>query len=77
MKVVLFLNSYSLHTLFHLKEFHMFMSILICSFLFQQFIRRCLQYRKEDRIDVFSLSSEDYLKPNYPKHSRQSNAEKS
>ncbi|XP_054707274.1 serine/threonine-protein kinase tousled-like 1 isoform X2 [Uloborus diversus] len=43
----------------------------------KQFIRRCLQYRKEDRIDVFSLSSEDYLKPNYPKHSRQSNAEKS
>lgn len=36
------------------------------------FIRRCLQYRKEDRIDVFSLSSEDYLKPNYSKHSRQS-----
>ncbi|KAG8192362.1 hypothetical protein JTE90_029093 [Oedothorax gibbosus] len=43
----------------------------------KQFIRRCLQYRKEDRIDVFSLSNEDYLKPNYPKHSRQSNAEKS
>ncbi|XP_067127400.1 serine/threonine-protein kinase tousled-like 2 isoform X3 [Centruroides vittatus] len=38
----------------------------------KQFIRRCLQYRKEDRIDVFSLASEEYLKPNYPKHSRQS-----
>ncbi|XP_055935139.1 serine/threonine-protein kinase tousled-like 2 isoform X2 [Argiope bruennichi] len=43
----------------------------------KQFIRRCLQYRKEDRIDVFSLANEDYLKPNYPKHSRQSSAEKS
>ncbi|XP_054724000.1 serine/threonine-protein kinase tousled-like 2 [Uloborus diversus] len=40
----------------------------------KNFIRRCLQYRKEDRIDVISLSSEDYLKPNYSKHSRQSNA---
>ncbi|XP_042907622.1 serine/threonine-protein kinase tousled-like 2 isoform X3 [Parasteatoda tepidariorum] len=43
----------------------------------KQFIRKCLQYRKEDRIDVFSLSNEDYLKPNYPKHSRQANADKS
>ncbi|XP_042906453.1 serine/threonine-protein kinase tousled-like 2 isoform X2 [Parasteatoda tepidariorum] len=38
----------------------------------KNFIRRCLQYRKEDRIDVISLSAEDYLKPNYSKHSRQS-----
>lgn len=37
----------------------------------KQFIRRCLQYRKEDRIDVFSLSNEEYLKPNYSKHGRQ------
>ncbi|PRD25655.1 UNVERIFIED_CONTAM: tlk2 [Trichonephila clavipes] len=40
----------------------------------KNFIRRCLQYRKEDRIDVISLSAEDYLKPNYSKHSRQSSA---
>ncbi|XP_077514768.1 tousled-like kinase isoform X11 [Amblyomma americanum] len=40
----------------------------------KQFIRRCLQYRKEDRIDVFSLSSEEYLKPNYSKHGRQASA---
>ncbi|CAN7997405.1 unnamed protein product [Ixodes pacificus] len=40
----------------------------------QQFIRRCLQYRKEDRIDVFSLSNEEYLKPNYSKHGRQASA---
>ncbi|XP_064456056.1 serine/threonine-protein kinase tousled-like 2 isoform X3 [Ornithodoros turicata] len=40
----------------------------------KQFIRRCLQYRKEDRIDVFTLSNEEYLKPNYSKHSRQSSA---
>ncbi|UYV68996.1 TLK2 [Cordylochernes scorpioides] len=38
----------------------------------KHFIRRCLQYRKEDRIDVFSMSQEDYLKPNYnSKHGRQ------
>lgn len=43
----------------------------------KHFIRRCLQYRKEDRIDVFALANEDYLKPNYPKHGRQANAEKS
>ncbi|UYV79583.1 TLK2 [Cordylochernes scorpioides] len=40
----------------------------------KHFTRRCLQYRKEDRIDVFSLANEDYLKPNYTKHSRQSAA---
>lgn len=40
----------------------------------KQFIRRCLQYRKEDRIDVFSLSNEEYLKPNYSKHGRQASA---
>ncbi|XP_054933178.1 serine/threonine-protein kinase tousled-like 2 isoform X4 [Dermacentor andersoni] len=40
----------------------------------KHFIRRCLQYRKEDRIDVFSLSNEEYLKPNYSKHGRQASA---
>ncbi|XP_076360720.1 serine/threonine-protein kinase tousled-like 2 isoform X2 [Tachypleus tridentatus] len=38
----------------------------------KNFIRRCLQYRKEDRIDVFTLSENEYLKPNYGKHGRQS-----
>ena len=28
----------------------------------QAFIRSCLQYRKEDRIDVFSLAKTDFLK---------------
>ncbi|XP_022258268.1 serine/threonine-protein kinase tousled-like 1 [Limulus polyphemus] len=40
----------------------------------KNFIRRCLQYRKEDRIDVFTLSENEYLKPNYGKHSRQSSS---
>ncbi|XP_015787805.1 serine/threonine-protein kinase tousled-like 2 [Tetranychus urticae] len=39
----------------------------------KHFIRRCLQYKKEDRIDVLSLSCEDYLKPS-TKHGRGSNS---
>ncbi|XP_074596895.1 serine/threonine-protein kinase tousled-like 2 isoform X2 [Brevipalpus obovatus] len=39
----------------------------------KQFIRRCLQYKKEDRIDVLALSSEDYLKPS-TKHGRGGNS---
>ncbi|RWS09831.1 serine/threonine-protein kinase tousled-like 1, partial [Dinothrombium tinctorium] len=39
----------------------------------KQFIRRCLQYRKEDRIDVLALSCDDYLKPT-TKHGRGSNS---
>ncbi|GAB6030544.1 hypothetical protein CHUAL_007409 [Chamberlinius hualienensis] len=35
------------------------------------FIRRCLQYRKEDRVDVLTLASDDYLKPPNTKHGRQ------
>ncbi|XP_003745176.1 serine/threonine-protein kinase tousled-like 2 [Galendromus occidentalis] len=29
----------------------------------KQFIRKCLQYHKEERIDVIALASEEYLKP--------------
>ena len=32
-------------------------------FLFQNFIRRCLTYHKEDRPDVLELAHDDYLKP--------------
>uniref|UniRef100_T1JAB8 Protein kinase domain-containing protein n=1 Tax=Strigamia maritima TaxID=126957 RepID=T1JAB8_STRMM len=35
------------------------------------FIRRCLQYRKEDRVDVLTLASDEYLKPPSAKHGRQ------
>ncbi|CAG9819394.1 unnamed protein product [Phaedon cochleariae] len=34
------------------------------------FIRSCLAYRKEDRIDVLSLARHEYLQPPMPKHSR-------
>jgi len=37
----------------------------------QSFIRSCLAYRKEDRIDVFSLARHEYLQPPMPKHGRQ------
>lgn len=36
----------------------------------QSFIRSCLAYRKEDRIDVLSLARHEYLQPPMPKHSR-------
>lgn len=39
-------------------------------FFFQSFIRSCLAYRKEDRIDVLSLARHEYLQPPMPKHSR-------
>jgi len=35
----------------------------------KSFTRKCLQYKKEDRIDVISLSNEDYLKPTKYKNS--------
>ncbi|XP_067002842.1 serine/threonine-protein kinase tousled-like 2 isoform X2 [Anabrus simplex] len=35
------------------------------------FIRSCLAYRKEERIDVFSLARHEYLQPPVPKHGRQ------
>lgn len=34
----------------------------------QSFIRGCLAYRKEDRMDVFALSRHEYLQPPVPKH---------
>lgn len=37
----------------------------------KSFIRCCLAYRKEDRIDVISLAKHDYLQPPVPKHGRQ------
>lgn len=40
----------------------------------QGFIRSCLAYRKEDRIDVISLARHDYLQPPVPKHGRQAPA---
>ncbi|XP_018564588.1 serine/threonine-protein kinase tousled-like 2 isoform X6 [Anoplophora glabripennis] len=36
----------------------------------KSFIRSCLAYRKEDRIDVLSLARHEYLQPPMPKHSR-------
>lgn len=51
--------------------------IIQCSYLYivdscsQSFIRSCLAYRKEDRIDVFSLARHEYLQPPMPKHGRQ------
>lgn len=36
----------------------------------KSFIRSCLAYRKEDRIDVLSLAKHEYLQPPLPKHSR-------
>ncbi|KAK9501708.1 hypothetical protein O3M35_012384 [Rhynocoris fuscipes] len=39
----------------------------------KSFIRSCLAYRKEDRIDVMSLSRHEYLQPPIPKHGRAAN----
>ncbi|XP_073970562.1 tousled-like kinase isoform X2 [Rhodnius prolixus] len=39
----------------------------------KSFIRSCLAYRKEDRIDVISLSRHEYLQPPIPKHGRAAN----
>lgn len=36
-------------------------------FTFQAFIRRCLVYRKEDRIDVHQLASDPFLMPHIRK----------
>ncbi|XP_054285343.1 serine/threonine-protein kinase tousled-like 2 isoform X3 [Macrosteles quadrilineatus] len=43
----------------------------------KSFIRACLAYRKEDRIDVMALARHDYLQPPVPKHGRQSAASSS
>jgi tousled-like kinase len=47
------------------------MNVYIVGFSLQSFIRSCLAYRKEDRIDVFSLARHEYLQPPVPKHGRQ------
>lgn len=36
-------------------------------FLSQAFIRRCLAYRKEDRVDVLQLASDPFLMPHVRK----------
>ncbi|XP_044734702.1 serine/threonine-protein kinase tousled-like 2 isoform X3 [Chrysoperla carnea] len=36
----------------------------------KSFIKSCLAYRKEERIDVFSLARHEYLQPPIPKHGR-------
>ncbi|XP_076297834.1 tousled-like kinase isoform X8 [Lasioglossum baleicum] len=37
------------------------------------FIKSCLAYRKEERIDVLTLAKHEYLQPPVPKHGRQAN----
>lgn len=45
-------------------------------FFFKQiFIRSCLAYRKEERIDVLTLARHEYLQPPVPKHGRQANSQ--
>ncbi|XP_014218238.1 serine/threonine-protein kinase tousled-like 2 isoform X3 [Copidosoma floridanum] len=39
----------------------------------KSFIRSCLAYRKEERIDVLTLARHEYLQPPMPKHGRQAN----
>lgn len=39
------------------------------------FIRSCLAYRKEERIDVLTLARHEYLQPPTPKHGRQANSQ--
>ncbi|XP_035788209.1 hornerin-like isoform X2 [Anopheles albimanus] len=39
----------------------------------KSFIRGCLAYRKEDRMDVFALAKHEYLQPPVSKHNRSSN----
>lgn len=53
---------------------HLFITIVFCMSLFyQSFIRGCLAYRKEDRMDVFALAKHEYLQPPVSKHNRSSN----
>ncbi|XP_043274252.1 serine/threonine-protein kinase tousled-like 2 isoform X3 [Venturia canescens] len=41
----------------------------------KSFIRSCLAYRKEERIDVLTLARHEYLQPPVPKHGRQANTQ--
>ncbi|XP_031560993.1 serine/threonine-protein kinase tousled-like 2 [Actinia tenebrosa] len=43
----------------------------------KNFIRRCLAYRKEDRIDVLTLSEDTYLRPSSKKSSSSQNSQNS
>lgn len=43
----------------------------------QAFIRRCLAYRKEDRIDVHQLGSDPYLLPHMRRSSSSGNLQMS
>lgn len=47
------------------------------NFLLQAFIRRCLAYRKEDRIDVHQMSSDPYLLPHIRRSSSSGNLQTS
>lgn len=40
---------------------------LVWLFLLQAFIRRCLAYHKEDRVDVLQLASDPFLMPHVRK----------
>lgn len=42
-----------------------------CRFVFQTFIRCCLQYKKEDRAEVLQLYYNEYLKPKNQKNQQQ------
>lgn len=48
-----------------------------CFSLLQAFIRRCLAYRKEDRIDVHQLGSDPYLLPHMRRSSSSGNLQMS
>lgn len=47
------------------------------NFLLKAFIRRCLAYRKEDRIDVHQMSSDPYLLPHIRRSSSSGNLQTS
>lgn len=50
-----------------LKIFIFLLSLHSYSVSLQAFIRRCLVYRKEDRIDVHQLASDPFLMPHIRK----------
>lgn len=56
---------------------HYDLLILNTFFNFQAFIRRCLAYRKEDRIDVHQLGSDPYLLPHIRRSSSSGNLQMS
>lgn len=52
------------------SKFWFKLKIFLLQFI-QSFIRGCLAYRKEDRMDVFALARHEYLQPPVPKSGRQ------